>query len=194
MTVSAPPWTLPMIAVPDFVSRTDASAAAEGVIAAVARAEGVRDIEELIAAGRKMDAVYKAIEVYGIDISHVKRLSYDPELVGANGKAVGDVVIIGDGAFGSAAELGAVLSHEIEVHIEQHRNAGDVEAGSLRKAVWQVEAYDRELVDAERFGLSKDEVDWIKVKRSRFYRKLDADYKKRVDEGIYDLKPGDEDK
>jgi len=192
VTVSAPAWTLPMISAPDFLSRTDFTEAAARVVAEAARAEGVREVEELIATGRKMDAVYKALEVYGINASHVKELAYDPGLAGDAYTWPNLSVRIGDDSFKSAAWLGSVLSHEIDVHIDQFRKMGDIEPKDLRLAVMQVEAFDHHLATAERFGLSKDEIAEVKDRRDSWYDGLDGDYKRRVDEGIYEMKPGDE--
>lgn len=192
--MTAPPWTLPMISAPDFLSRTDLTEAAARVVAEAARAEAVREVEELSATGRKMDAIYKALDVYGIDASHVTELTYVPELGAAAEMFTDGRVRVGDGAFKSAAWLGSTLAHEIEVHLNGQFLAGRWYTGPMGSNVHHVEAYDHEIANATRFGLSKEELASLTRRRNAHYLRLDSDYRARVDAGIYDMKPGEEDK
>jgi len=188
-----PEWTLPMIEVPDFLAGTGLRDAAADILARAEKAAGVRAVEDLIGRGRNEEAMARALAVYGIDASHVKRLSYVDDLPGTMATTGPDgTVELDPGAFDSAGELGSTLAHEIEIHVNEQLEKDRWHNGEVSKALNQVEAYDHELANAERFGLSDEEVEEIRGARKKYYDLLDAEYKKRVDAGTYDLKAGEE--
>ncbi len=97
-------------------------------------------------------------------------------------------------AFDSAGWLGSTLAHEVKVHVNEQLEKERWYKGKVGDNLNEVEASDHEIANAERFGLSDQEVEDIRRARNEYYDLLDEEYKKRVDAGIYDLKPGEEDR
>jgi len=191
-----PEWTLPMIEVPDFLAGTGLRDAAADILARAEKAAGVRAVEDLIGRGREEEAMARALAVYGIDASHVRSLVYVNYLPGANATTFprGTVKLDASAFDSGAGRLGSTLAHEIEVHVNEQLEKDRWYEGKVGADLNQVEAYDHQLATAERFGLSDEEVEEIRSKRDEYYDRLDEEYKKRVDAGIYDLKPGEEDR
>ncbi len=130
----------------------------------------------------KQSAIERAIAIYRIDVSHVRsRVHYcgPGDMQGRRGATslnrngiVG--VEIGDEAFVSAAWLGSTIAHEVEVHVGRHHVHGlGYPPGNERLAlIYEVEAYDYELLSKDRFGLSADDIELLKLRRASDYRRL----------------------
>ncbi len=150
---------------------------------------------QLRAARLKQAAIQRAIDAYAIDVSKIGcGVSYSPHGDMREREAAtfldqdGTVrVEIGDLAFGSAAELGSTIGHEVEVHVNRQIAKGvhypmSDEQGWL---IQELEAYDYELANKDRYGLSADEVNVLKTRRAIFYRRLQWDHRQRADVGKY---------
>ncbi len=158
-----------------------------------ARAEGVREIERLIAQGAKVAAIHKAAEVYGIDLRKAK------SVVPTSGAAeYADTdrsgrVLINDDAFRSAPWLGATLAHEIEGHVTQ-AHEGRWYNSMVGERLNEVEAYDQVIARAGHFGLSDGDLKELQDRRRDHYEALPDEYQRQVDKGDYRLPPGLDDK
>ncbi len=143
----------------------------------------------------KQAAIARAIEVYKIDVRNVPlgvHYSTQGDMRYREGVTYFDQdgtirVEIGDEAFRSAAELGSTIGHEVEVHVnrqivQQVFYPPSDEQGTL---IQEVEAYDYELANADRYGLSPDEVKLLQRRRAIHYRRLQWENRKRVDASLY---------
>jgi hypothetical protein len=149
----------------------------------------------LILARLKQEAIQRAIEAYGIDARHVSDgVNYSPHGDMQDREAVtvrdGDGrirVILGDDAFTSAPWLASSLAHEIEVHVNRQLAPGtDYPAGDAEgTAIQEVEAYDYELRNKDRFGLDPGDVRLLQRRRRSFYERLAPEDRRRVDAGVY---------
>jgi hypothetical protein len=119
-------------------------------------------------------ALELAVVVYHIDLSGLRRLhgrlAYVPsDATGREGGADDQHDIrITAAAFRSAAWLGSTLAHEAEVHVNRHIALGLVHVGEDEAAREEIEAYDYELANAGRFGLTEDELRDIRGRRRSF--------------------------
>ena len=146
------------------------------------------------AAAKKQEAIDEAIKVYNIDTSKTKSVTYDPaERDMASTSPDGDVTV-GDGAFRNPAWLGSTIGHESEVHVNEQGAKDKWYEGEEGTAVQEVQAYDYEIANAERYGTNSADLEQLKRARQRQYNKLSDEYKQRVDGNPpnYDMKPGDE--
>jgi hypothetical protein len=85
---------------------------------------------------------------------------------------------------GSKGILYSTLDHEVGGHVGQilnHTFSGTVAGHNMN----EVEAYDRELRDAERNGLTSDEIGSIRGNRNWYFNQLDAGNQARIKKGIY---------
>ena len=143
----------------------------------------------------KQAAIARAIVAYNIDVRNVP-FGVHYSMHGDMGQREGATYLdqdgtirveIGNGAFRSAAELGSTIGHEVEVHVnrqivQQVFYPASDEQGTL---IQEVEAYDYELANADRYGLSPDEVKLLKRRRAIHYRRLQWENRKRVDASLY---------
>jgi hypothetical protein len=149
----------------------------------------------LILARLKQEAIQRAIEAYGIDARHVSDgVNYSPHgnMQDREGVTVRDGdgrirVMLGDDAFTSAPWLASSLAHEIEVHVNRQLAPGiDYPPGDAEgTAIQEVEAYDYELRNKDRFGLAPGDVRLLQRRRRRFYERLAPENRRRVDAGVY---------
>lgn len=93
---------------------------------------------------------------------------------------------LGEDAFGSPGWLASTKLHEIVGHGGQAASGHwyNDEKGS---AINEVECYDLEIENAEKNGLSKEEIEDLKKRRKEYYDKLDDANKKKVDKKNYTL-------
>jgi hypothetical protein len=147
------------------------------------------------AAQLKEAAVQRALATYGIDTRAVTAgVHYSPQgnmrdregatLVDRDGTLR---VLVGDGAFRSAAWLGSSIAHEVEVHVNRQIAQGRYARGGdeTSAAIEEIEAYDHELASDRRFGLDASERRSLAARRAAFYRALGYGDQKRVDAGVY---------
>jgi hypothetical protein len=150
---------------------------------------------QLRTARLKQAAIQRAIDTYGIDVSHVPfGVIYSPHgnMRDREGATFLDRdgtvrVEIGDDAFASASRLGSTIAHEVEVHVNRQIAKGihDPPSDEQGTLIQEVEAYDYELLNKDRFGLSDDELKLLKQRRASYYRRLEWENRKRVDEASY---------
>ncbi|HEY6254034.1 MAG TPA: hypothetical protein VI685_29120 [Candidatus Angelobacter sp.] len=91
---------------------------------------------------------------------------------------------LGEDAFSSPGWLASTKLHEIVGHGGQAAN-GRWYNDAKGSAINEVECYDLEIANAEKNGLSKDEIEILKKRRKEHYDKLDDDNKKKVDNKDY---------
>jgi hypothetical protein len=94
-------------------------------------------------------------------------------------------VRIGRAAFRSAAWLASTIAHEVEVHVNRQAMAGQWYTDPEGAALQEVEAYDYEIQNAARFGLSTAEVAELRERRRFYYQWLSAAYQAKADVGDY---------
>lgn len=185
----APPLTLPLVTPPAWAESTDGSG---GSLADDIRAKGVAEIQRLIDSGKKQEALDKALEVFAIDTSHAKSITYDSSVSGEGAAQKDGTVGIGDDAFKSPGWLASSAGHEVEVHVSQQAHLGKWYTGAIGTPLQEVQAYDYEVASGDRYGLSADEKKDVADRRDDHYNGLPQEYKDRVDAGNYDMKPGEE--
>jgi hypothetical protein len=149
----------------------------------------------LILARMKQEAIQTAIDVYRIDARNVSDgVNYSPhgDMEEREGVTIRDTdgrirVVMGDDAFTSAAWLASSLGHELEVHVNRQLARGiDYPAGDAEgTAIQEVEAYDYELRNKDRFRLSAGDVRLLERRRRTFYERLQPENRQRVDAGVY---------
>jgi len=94
-------------------------------------------------------------------------------------------VRIGKAAFRSAAWLASTIAHEVEVHVNRQAVAGQWYTDPEGAALQEVEAYDYEIRNPVRFGLSPAEVGELRERRQFYYQWLSAAYQTKADAGDY---------
>lgn len=129
-------------------------------------------------------AVDEAIKQYGIDVSAVNgKVAYNADTDGEGLTLKDGTVTIGDDAFTTPGWLASSIGHEA-LHAEQIRD-GRFNDTSQGVAMNEVEAYDWEIRNADRFGLSEAEKATINRRRDTKYGRLSDDNKARADQGNY---------
>lgn len=156
------------------------------------KAEG-KDAES---AAKKQEAINEAIDVYNIDTSNAKSVKYDPTVSGEGLSSSDGTVTIGDDAFKDPAWLGSSIGHESEAHVNKQGAQGKWYTGPEGTAIQEVQAYDYEIANADRYGTSPENLAELKRRRNAYYNQLSDQYKQRVNGNPpnYDMKPGDENK
>ncbi len=146
------------------------------------------------AAALKQRAIDKAIKCYGIDISKTTGVKYDSTVSGEGETNGAGAVGIGDAAFTTAGWLGSTIGHEAEVHAGQQAAENKWYLGKQGTAMQEVQAYDYELKNAPRYGLSQDEIGDTIRRRDDYYNDLSDANKASVDgdPASYDLPKGQE--
>lgn len=142
------------------------------------------------ARGLKQEAIVLAVAAYGVDITHVKSLLYD----GYEDSETDDQgnVTIGKGAFTSPGELASTIAHESEVHVNQQLVKGRNYEGNEGRALNEVQAYDWEIMNAPRFGLTKEQVAGLRRNRAHYMEHLSARTLARRQHGDYSMEKGHE--
>ena len=181
----------PMTETPD-PEAGESDPAGEAGLAGGGLAKSEKEIQALIDSGKKQEAIDKAIKDYGIDVSNTKGVTYDPTVSGEAETSSDGTVRVGDDAFASPGWLGSSLAHETEVHVNKQAEKGNWYLGAQGTALQEVEAYDHEIANAKKFGLTDTEIKELEKRRSSHYDELEPDYKKRADKGIYTMKTGEE--
>ncbi|NOX49244.1 MAG: hypothetical protein GXP16_01745 [Gammaproteobacteria bacterium] len=125
----------------------------------------------------KLAAIDLAAEIGGFDTSNVTKFAYDPKLKVRGKPADGSAnragkVTLGKGAFRSPAWLVSTLGHEVEIHINQQLWGGNWarNPSSPHGIQNEIDAFNFELNNAGRFGLSKPEVSIIRNNRDLLIR------------------------
>jgi hypothetical protein len=93
---------------------------------------------------------------------------------------------LGEDAFSSPGWLASTKLHEIVGHGGQAAS-GRWYNDPKGSAINEIECYDLEIANAEKNGLSKDEIEDLKKRRKEHYDELDDDNKKKVDKKDYTL-------
>ncbi|UTW45938.1 RHS repeat protein [bacterium SCSIO 12696] len=135
-------------------------------------------------------AINEALDYYGIGSEGTVSVTYDPKLTSdgiVDEHADGTVgVRIGNGAFKrSVGWLGSVLSHEIEVHVRLQVNRGIHWKDEQGNALLEVQAYNYDLLNAERFSLSTSEINQIRGLRRYYMNTLNRENFERAKRGHY---------
>jgi hypothetical protein len=92
----------------------------------------------------------------------------------------------------SAPNLLSTVFHEDVVHVEQARSGNWGRAGTKGENVNEVEAYDAELRQAQRLGLSQEDISGLRASRAQYYDSLcGTSYQTQVDMGDYSVANGD---
>ncbi len=146
------------------------------------------------AANTKQDAIDEAIKVYNIDTSKTTSVKYDSSVSGEAVTTSDGKVSVGDDAFRDPAWLGSSVAHETEIHVSEQAKKGNWYNGTQGTAIQEVEAYDHEIANGERFGTSEENMKDLKKRRKKYYDSLSSDNKARVDGDPpdYTLKAGEE--
>lgn len=93
---------------------------------------------------------------------------------------------LGEDAFTTPGWLASTKLHELVGHGGQAAG-GRWYNDAKGSAINEIECYDLEIANAEKNGLSKDDIADLKKRRQKQYDKLDADNKKKVDKKDYTL-------
>ena len=187
-----PEWVLPLIEPPTWLGELVRAAEAVADAAKAAKAAAVKEVQDLIDSGKKQEAMDKAIAAFGIDNSHVKSMTYDSSVSGEAVTSKDGSVRVGDEAFRDAGWLGSSLGHEIEIHVNEQAEKGNWYTGAMGTALQEVQAYDYEIANADRYGTTKENLEDLEKRREDNYNQLSDEYKKRADAGNYEMKKGEE--
>ncbi len=146
----------------------------------------IKEIQKLIDANKYQKAINKTIEYYEIDVSNVKgKVTYDSSLAGAETSSDGSVEL-GSGHITSPGWLASSIAHETEVHVNEQAEEGNWytdEPDGIN--IQECEAYDYEIANKDRFGLTDDEVKSLEKTRKAYYDGMSQEYKDQADKGIY---------
>jgi hypothetical protein len=151
------------------------------------------DAQRRAARGFKQQAITAAVAAYGIDISHVTSLLYSSTNPDGDAETDGRDITIGDAAFVDPGSLASTIAHEAEVHVNLQSMKGRDYDGPQGRRLNEVQAYDWEIAQANRFGLTKDEVAGLRRNRAHYMEGLSPDNQKRRLAGDYSLPKGHED-
>jgi hypothetical protein len=144
------------------------------------------DVARLIEAGHWQAAIDAAIANHQILTSFVNgRVTYDASLADEGVTSRDKRVRIGRAAFRSAAWLASTIAHEVEVHVNRQATAGQWYTDPEGAALQEVEAYDYEIGNAARFGLSPEEAAELRERRRFYYQWLSAAYQTKADVSDY---------
>ena len=154
----------------------------------------LKEIEAAINKGEKQKAIELTVKYYNIDVSYVKGMpKYNKDLSGEGvTRRYTKEVEIGDKAFQfggktSPAWLASSILHET-VHAKQltdKERLKNYDASEQTPHAVEVEAYDREISEAGKTGLSGDMINNLKDRRKSEYDSLTADNQKKIDKGDY---------
>lgn len=147
----------------------------------------IADLMQSTDSGNRQKAIDKAIELYDIDMTGIQSVKYDPNLDDNGVTSKSGNVRIGKAAFTTASPgwLGSTLGHEIEVHIQQQALKGNWWTDEQGTLMQEVQAYDYEIANAKRYGLSEQEINELKFARRDYYRDLSTENKVLADKGDF---------
>lgn len=160
--------------------------AAQAVAAAAAAAKQAADarVQGRIDAGDYQGAIDEAARANGIDLSHIKgQPTYDTSVQGEGVTRPDGTVGIGPDAFTTPAELASTIGHEA-LHAQQLAE-GHWYPGKQGLELNEVEAYDWEMANAARTGLSPAEIAEVAQRRQAHYNDLTPANRRLVDGGSY---------
>lgn len=141
-------------------------------------------VQKFIDAKDRQGAVDEAIKQYDIDVSAIKgKATYDAKTDGEGLTLKDGTVTIGDEAFKSPQWLASSIGHE-GVHAQQARD-GRWDNSKQGVALNETEAYDWEIKNADRNGLTSAEKATLAERRATKYDRLTRSNKARADEGNY---------
>jgi hypothetical protein len=147
--------------------------------------EQIKEIQGLIDAGKHQEAIDKAVQYYGVNVSNVNgKVLYDPNRPDA-ATWPDRRVRVGKGHFRSPGWLASSIAHESEVHVNKQAMAGNWYNDQDGWALQEVEAYDYEIANAKRFGLTSAEIEELKQTRKSYYNSMSPAYPRQADKGIY---------
>jgi len=137
----------------------------------------------------RQEAIDKTIKSYAIDMKGVKFVKYNDALEDNGITSKNGAVEIGKAAFLTASPgwLGSTLGHEIEVHIQEQALKGNWWVDEQGTAMQEVQAYDYELKNAERYGLTKEEIKELRWARKDYYLDLNDENKALVSKNDYSV-------
>lgn len=143
-------------------------------------------IQAFIDSGDRQGAIDLAIELHGLDVSAAKgAITYDSDVDEDGATNADGTVKIGTEAFSSPGWLASSIGHEV-LHAEQARD-GRWNNSKQGVAMNEVEAYDWEIRNADRFGLTDTEKATINRRRDTKYSRLNLINKAFADAGIYTI-------
>jgi WXG100 family type VII secretion target len=143
-------------------------------------------VQKFMDAGDRQGAVDEAVKQYDIDVSAVKgKVTYDAKTDGEGKTGKDGTVTIGDDAFTSPQWLASSIGHE-GVHAQQARD-GRWDNSKQGVALNETEAYDWEIKNADRNGLSAKDKATLADRRATKYDHLTRANKARADAGDYTL-------
>lgn len=143
-------------------------------------------------AALKEQAIDQAIDAYDIDVSNAKFVDYDAGEDGEGGANRKGEIRLGDAAFQSGSWLGSTIGHESEIHINEQLQKGNWYTGKQGTALQEVQAYQYEIDNAERFGTSRKNLKELKRRRKSHLTQLSDEYPDRAGTGDYTMKAGEE--
>jgi len=147
--------------------------------------EQIKEIQGLIDAGKHQEAIDKAVQYYGVNVSNVDgKVLYDPNRPDA-ATWPDRRVRVRKGHFQSPGWLASSIAHESEVHVNKQAMAGNWYNDQDGWALQEVEAYDYEIANAKRFGLTSAEIEELKQTRKSYYNSMSPAYQRQADKGIY---------
>lgn len=153
-----------------------------------AKAEAAKkEAEKLLEKLKKLrqDAINLADKYYSPDATNVKgEPEYDPSLGGEGHTSKDGKVKMGEDAFSDPGWLASSKLHEF-VHANQAKDGTWTDTDKSAN-MNECEAYDKEIENAEKSGLSKEKIDDLKSRRKKYYDALSDDNKKKVDKKDYD--------
>lgn len=149
----------------------------------------VEDIERDLRVKNYSRAVDRAAEYWGVkDPTHYDRHFGGAAATSVNHRTGAVKVKVGPKGVRSARYLLSTIMHE-RVHIQQFRT-GNWGSGAIGEAVNELEAYDLELREARRLGLTAPEIAAIVNDRAPFFDAVkDTVYEDRIAAGNYQLLP-----
>lgn len=153
----------------------------------IARAAQNAEINTAVSEGRYTDAIALASKYYNVDTSPSIGITHDAAVSGDGETSSDTRIVLGDDAFKSPGWLASTLEHEL-MHAQQAKDRWY--PGPQGAAINEVEAYDLEIRNAAKNGLSRSELADIKSRRKDYYDALSSDIQKRVDSGDYTLPSG----
>lgn len=160
-----------------------AEKAGEAAKAEIAKKEAEKLLEKL--KKLRQDAINLADKYYNPDAKNVKgEPEYDPSVNGEGTTSKNGKVRMGEDAFSDPGWLASSKLHEF-VHADQAK-AGTWTNTDKSANMNECEAYDKEIENAEKSGLSEEKIDELKKRRKKHYDALSDDNKKKIDKKDYD--------
>ena len=149
-------------------------------------------------------AITKAVGAYRIDVSNVRSLKYEHALAAQGAANERREVKIGRTTFRSPGVLASTISHESEGHVNQvaagftlgraprahfdkNKELVRIDVArtpeEIQNVLQEIKAYDWDIGNARRFGLTKKEKAHIMRSRRIHFNALSPRYKQRVRRG-----------